>query len=109
MATDALAAPATGSGTTPDPERSRKKPPRTPLGVGLLSSKRGGTALGLGGAMIYLSLIVLIPLAAVVWRSTGQGPGFFWRAVRTPDAWAALKLTIVASVIVALINLVMGT
>jgi sulfate transport system permease protein len=59
--------------------------------------------------MIYLSLIVLIPLAAVVWKSADQGPGFFWRAVTTPDAWAALKLTIGASVVVALVNLVLGT
>jgi sulfate/thiosulfate transport system permease protein len=72
---------------------------------------RGGlpTMLGVGTAMIYLSLIVLIPLAAVVWRSTSQGPGYFWQAIRTPDAWAALKLTLLASVAVALINLVMGT
>jgi sulfate transport system permease protein len=67
------------------------------------------TALGLGSAMIFLSLIVLIPLAAVLWKSAGQGPGFFWKSVTTPDAWAALKLTIVVSIIVALINLVMGT
>jgi sulfate transport system permease protein len=59
--------------------------------------------------MIFLSLIVLIPLAAVLWKSAGHGPGFFWKSVTTPDAWAALKLTIVVSIIVALINLVMGT
>ncbi|MEV0971486.1 sulfate ABC transporter permease subunit CysT [Microtetraspora glauca] len=69
----------------------------------------GGTALGLGSAVLYLSLIVLIPLALVVWRSTDEGLGYFWRAVTTPDAWAALTLTIGASAIVALINLVLGT
>lgn len=70
---------------------------------------RLGLASGLGLTTIYLSLIVLIPLAAVVWRSTEQGPGYFWRTVTTPDSWAALKLTIGASVIVSLVNLVMGT
>ena len=70
---------------------------------------RPGLALGLGLATVYLSLIVLIPLAAVVWRSTGNGPGYFWRAITTPDSAAALKLTIAASLLVALINLVMGT
>jgi sulfate transport system permease protein len=59
--------------------------------------------------VLFLSLVVFIPLAAVVWRSQEEGPGAFWRAVRTPDAWAALELTIGASLIVALINLVMGT
>ncbi|GAA3240942.1 sulfate ABC transporter permease subunit CysT [Nonomuraea helvata] len=73
-----------------------------------LSQKRG-TALGLGAAVLYLSLIVLIPLAAVVLRSQERGIAYFWDAVTTPDAWAALSLTIGASVVVAVINLVMGT
>jgi sulfate transport system permease protein len=68
-----------------------------------------GFDLALGFALLYLSLIVLIPLAFVVWRSTDQGPGFFWRSVTTPDAWAALTLTVGASALVALVNLVMGT
>ena len=67
------------------------------------------TMLSLGGVVMFLSLIVLIPLAAVVWRSSEQGLGYFWQAIRTPDAWAALKLTIAASLVVALVNLVMGT
>ena len=32
----------------------------------------------------YLSLIVLIPLAAIVWRATGQGIDVFWRAISAP-------------------------
>ncbi|MBG0830054.1 sulfate ABC transporter permease subunit CysT [Planomonospora sp. ID67723] len=56
-----------------------------------------------------MSLIVLIPLAAVVWRSQERGLGYFWEAVTTPDAWAALTLTVGASLVVAVINLVMGT
>ncbi|OLB81059.1 MAG: sulfate ABC transporter permease subunit CysT [Actinobacteria bacterium 13_2_20CM_2_71_6] len=68
-----------------------------------------GTGVGLGVAVTYLSLIVLIPLAAVVWRSGEAGPGYFWSAVTTPDAWAALQLTVLGSAIVALVNVVMGT
>jgi len=64
---------------------------------------------GLGLAVTYLSLIVLVPLAAVVWRGTGSGPGDFWRAVTTADSWAALQLTVIGSLVVALINMVMGT
>jgi sulfate transport system permease protein len=60
-------------------------------------------------AVTYLSLIVLIPLAAVVWRGTRGGPGEFWRAVTTADSWAALKLTVLGSAVVAVVNLVMGT
>jgi sulfate/thiosulfate transport system permease protein len=68
-----------------------------------------GAALGRGLAGLYLSLIVLIPLAAVVWKAGSHGPGGFWKAVTAPDAWAALRLTVGASVVVALINLLMGT
>ncbi|WP_433220738.1 sulfate ABC transporter permease subunit CysT [Dactylosporangium sp. CS-047395] len=89
----------TGSGTAPGPAGPRVRRPRP----------RVGTALSLGTAVLYLSLIVLIPLAAVVWRSTEGGWDTFWRAVQTPDAWAALKLTVGASLIVALVNVVMGT
>ncbi|HEY7175698.1 MAG TPA: ABC transporter permease subunit, partial [Micromonosporaceae bacterium] len=68
-----------------------------------------GTALGVGTAVLYLSLIVLIPLGAVVFDGTRPGPPDFWAAVTTPDALAALKLTVVAALLVAVINLLMGT
>jgi sulfate/thiosulfate transport system permease protein len=60
-------------------------------------------------ATAYLSLIVLIPLAAVVERSTNDGMGTFWRAVTGEQAVAALKLTLIASLIVVAINAVTGT
>ena len=91
----------------PSPNSGSAQGSWTPRSV--IAGRRRGTLLGLGAATIYLSLIVLIPLAAVVWRSAEEGPAYFWEAVRTPDAWAALQLTVVASVIVAGINLVMGT
>jgi sulfate transport system permease protein len=67
------------------------------------------TGLGVGTAVLFLSLTVFIPLAAVMWRAAGAGPAEFWDAIRTPDAWAALKLTVLSAVVVALVNLVMGT
>jgi sulfate transport system permease protein len=57
----------------------------------------------------YLSFIVLIPLAAVVWKSTGSGLEGFWNAVTSPAALASLKLTFAAAIAVALVNAVMGT
>src|SRR5215213_2842295 len=68
-----------------------------------------GPALGLGLATGYLSLIVLLPLAALVWYSTQGGWDAFWDAVREPAAVAALKLTLSVSVVAALVNAVMGT
>jgi len=66
-------------------------------------------ALNAGFVVLFLSAVVLVPLAMVVFRSTEDGWGGFWNQVHSPFAWSALKLTVVMSVIVALINLVMGT
>jgi sulfate transport system permease protein len=59
--------------------------------------------------LIYLSVIALIPLAAVVAKSTEGGLGGFWDAVSNPQAVAALKLTVIASFAVVAINAVFGT
>ena len=58
---------------------------------------------------LYLSLIVLIPLAAVVDKSLEDGFDTFWTAVTNEQAVAALKLTLIASAVVAAINAVTGT
>jgi sulfate/thiosulfate transport system permease protein len=68
-----------------------------------------GWMLSQGLATAYLSLIVLLPLAALVWQSTKNGSEGFWDAVSDPQGIAALKLTLIASLVVALVNAVMGT
>jgi sulfate/thiosulfate transport system permease protein len=68
-----------------------------------------GAALGGGIAMAYLSLVVLIPLAAVVDKSLEGGIDTFWTAVTNDQAVAALKLSLIASAIVAAINALTGT
>jgi sulfate transport system permease protein len=67
------------------------------------------TALVLGVVLTYLSIIMALPLAALVWRSSRGGGTGFWNAVSSPQAVAALKITLLASVAVALINAVTGT
>jgi len=62
-----------------------------------------------GIATAYLTLVVLIPLAAVVWRASTDGAAGFVQAVLRPEALAALRLTIVASAIVCAVNAVFGT
>jgi len=59
--------------------------------------------------MAYLSIVALIPLAAVVLTSFEGGIDSFWNAISSPQAVAALKLTLIASVVVVLINAVFGT
>ncbi len=59
--------------------------------------------------MTYLSIVALIPLAAVLARSVDEGVGTFWNSVTSPQAVASLRITLIASVIVVAINAVTGT
>ncbi len=64
---------------------------------------------GVGLATLWLSLLVLIPLGAVVWRGQSDGFAAFWDAVTTPEALAAIRLTVVCALLVAFVNAVIGT
>ena len=68
-----------------------------------------GTPLSIGLITAYLSAIVLIPLAAVLFRSTGEGWNGFWGSVTSAQALAALRLSLVGSLVVVAINAVVGT
>lgn len=68
-----------------------------------------GGALGLGVAVTYLSLLVLIPLAAVAAASLEGGAAGFWRQATSPQALASLRLTLVVSLTAVVVNAVMGT
>jgi sulfate transport system permease protein len=69
---------------------------------------RGGGALLRGTVTLYLSLIVVLPLTAVVWRSGRDGWGAFWEAATQPQALAALRLTFAVAFLVAAGNVVMA-
>jgi sulfate transport system permease protein len=69
----------------------------------------GGAALGRGLVVTYLSIIVLLPIAALVAQSTDGGWSAFWNAISSPEAWWSLKWTLIASLIVVVINVVAGT
>jgi sulfate/thiosulfate transport system permease protein len=85
------------------------------LAARTVARRRVGLELGGGGALLrgtvtlYLSLIVVLPLTAVVWRSTRDGWGAFWEAATQPQALAALRLTFAVALAVAAGNVVMGT
>jgi sulfate/thiosulfate transport system permease protein len=68
-----------------------------------------GAGLGRGMVVLYLSLIVLIPLAALTSQAFSEGAGHFWQQVTQPQAVRSLKLTLIASLIVVLINGFFGT
>jgi sulfate transport system permease protein len=59
--------------------------------------------------MTYLSVIVLLPLAAVAAKSLEGGLGKYLDVVTSPQSLAALKLTLIVSAIVVAINAITGT
>jgi sulfate/thiosulfate transport system permease protein len=67
-----------------------------------------GFNLTLGYTMLYLSLIVLIPLSALVFKSFTLGWPAFWAAISSPRVLASYRLTFGASLIAALVNAVFG-
>ena len=69
----------------------------------------GGVALQRGIVVTWLSVIVLIPLGAVVVRSLDGGLGAFWDAISEPEGWAAVRLTLLTSLVIVAINAVLGT
>ena len=67
-----------------------------------------GFGLSLGYTLVYLSLIVLIPLAAVFVKSSSLGFEQFWNVVTAPTVVASYKLSFGASLLAAAINAVFG-
>jgi len=74
-----------------------------------MQRERAGAALSLGLVTTFLTVVVVLPLAALFWESAKGGTHGFWAAVSSPEAVAALKLTLGASLAVAAINVVAGT
>jgi sulfate transport system permease protein len=68
----------------------------------------GGT-LARGIATAYLSIVVLLPLAALVWSARSGGFAEFWHQATEPEAMAALKLTLGLAAACAAVNAVAGT
>ncbi len=68
-----------------------------------------GAGLGRGYVVLWLSIIVLLPLAALVNQSLSEGLGHFWSQITTPAAKSSLELILACSLIVVAINAFFGT
>lgn len=92
-----------------DPNPEAIRPELSPAPGGRPGFRRpGGASLQVGVAVVWLSLIVLLPLGAIVWISAKGGWEAFVSAVTSPSALASFKVTLTISVIVTLVNLVFG-
>jgi sulfate transport system permease protein len=69
----------------------------------------GSSSLGLGIAMIWFSLLVLIPLAAIVGVAAAGGWSDFAGTITNEQTFAAIQLTVGQALKVTLFNVVMGT
>jgi sulfate transport system permease protein len=85
-----------------------------PLPAAVVPQKRAqrrvlpGFNITLGYTILYLSLIVLIPLSALVFKTFTLSWDQFWAAVSSPRVLASYRLTFGASLIAALVNVVFG-
>lgn len=91
----------------PAPQRRRQRAGKRHAGGGAPLSAASGAGLGL--AMMWLSLLVLLPLAATVLKATTSGWSGFWSALSVPESLAALRLTLLSALGVTIVSAVMGT
>jgi len=91
----------TTSTVTAGPARRRR--------AGRTNTLSGPTGLGLGVAVLWLSLLVLVPLALVVTTALSGGIGGFFSTITSSSTLAAIELTVVESLLVTLLNVVIGT
>jgi sulfate/thiosulfate transport system permease protein len=73
------------------------------------ASGRAAPSVARGVATAYLSIVVLLPLAALVWSSRAGGLSAFWDQATRPEAVSALQLTLGVAAVCAAVNAVLGT
>ena len=59
-------------------------------------------------AMIFCSVFLLLPLVNVFAQAFSKGWGVYWNALTNPDAWSAIKLTLLVAVFCVPLNVVFG-
>lgn len=68
----------------------------------------GGISLRIGVVTLWLSVIVLLPLAAIAWQAVGGGWQHFWLAVTSHAALESFKVTLIISVVVTILDVLFG-
>jgi len=61
-----------------------------------------------GVALAFIALFLVLPLAAVAAEALRKGWGAYLEALKEPDAWSAIRLTLITAAIAVPLNLVFG-
>ena len=85
------------------------RPARTRLPARVGGQLTATSGLGLGVSLLWFSLLVLIPVAAVLAKTSTGGWGGFWDTITESQTRSALRLTITQAFLVTLLNVFMGT
>jgi sulfate/thiosulfate transport system permease protein len=101
MAVTALPPPASAE---PAARRRRRRG-----GGGRESQLTWASGVGLGVSVMWFSILVLIPLAAVVVTGSKEGWSGFWNAITQEQTMAAIRLTVGTALAVTVVNVFMGT
>ncbi|HTQ21290.1 sulfate ABC transporter permease subunit CysT [Mycobacterium sp.] len=100
-----------GSGPRPEairPEFDADAPPQPSGGTRLSRGRSGTTSLRVGVAVVWLSVIVLLPLAAIAWQAAGGGWHAFWQAATSHAAVQSFGVTLTISAAVTVLNTFFG-
>jgi len=62
----------------------------------------------IGIALVFMFLFLVLPLAAVFTEALRKGWAAYWEALKEPDAWSAIRLTLITAAIAVPLNLVFG-
>jgi len=84
---------------------ARGEPPLTP---GAITEPWWVRALLIGIALAFLTLFLFVPLVAVFYEALRKGWDVYVASITEPDAWSAIKLTLIAAAIAVPLNLVFG-
>ncbi len=98
-----------GPSTSPEPAVQRDRRPRRVRRSAPRNTLTRGAGLGLGIAMTWFSLLVMIPLAAVVVAASANGWGGYLEVLQNDQTWAAVRLTVTQALMVTAVNVVLGS
>ncbi|MET0173261.1 MAG: sulfate ABC transporter permease subunit CysT [Agrobacterium vaccinii] len=67
-----------------------------------------GLRLSLGVTLLYVGIIVVLPLAALVFKAASLGPAEYWAIVSSPRAFASYRVTVLCALVATVFNVIFG-